>query len=375
MSAELIPRILVVDDEAANRLLIGDLLEANGHEVIGAESARSALQLISKHDFDVLLLDVMMKEMDGFELCSRIREQTGTHHLPIIMVTALANRESRLKGIRAGAVDYLTKPIDTRDLSLRVRNHVYAKQLSDKLRQSLRELNEFSKLRDNLTEMMVHDLRTPLMGLLNSLELLHMRSAEILSDKENKNVVRARHLVLTLIEMISSILDVSRFEARSMPLNVKQHDLKMIIQQAFDSLGELTTSPKIEKILPDGNFPVQCDADILRRVIVNLLGNALKFTPRMGQIQLTLMQDESSCKVSIFNTGTYIPEESRVNIFGKFKQVDVRTSGHKYSTGLGLTFCKLALEAHNGSIGVNSELDVGSTFWFTLPFDDSGPLT
>lgn len=360
-------RILIVDDEAHNRLLAKDVLENEGHKVFEASDGFEALQILDQQDFDLLLLDVMMPGMDGFELCKRIRRQESLQRVPILLLTALSDRDSRLQGIESGAMDYLTKPIDIRELPARARNYIYSKKLSDKLQSYLAQIEELSKLRENLTEMMVHDLRTPLMGLLNSLELLHMRSASALSDKENQNLNRAQHLVLTLIEMVSSILDVSRFEAGSMPLCRESLDLKVITQSAYECLGALAKSRSMEFDFPDSPVFVNCDGEIIRRVLVNLIGNALKFTPRQGQIKVTLTQSQRASRMEIFNTGAYIPEENRQAIFGKFQQLKMRQSGHRYSTGLGLTFCKLALEAHGGRIGVDSEVDVGSTFWFEIP--------
>lgn len=363
-------KILVVDDEDHNRLLIRDLLENEGHQVFEAKDAYEALEIIEEREFDLLLLDVMMPGMDGFELCKRIQAQQDKQLIPILLLTALNDQESRIKGIQSGALDYLTKPIDIRELPSRVRNYVHSKSLSDKLQDCLLQLNELTKLRENLTEMMVHDLRTPLMGLLNSLELLQMRSGNILSEKESLNVHRSRHMALTLIEMVSSILDVSRFEAGSMPLSLESHDLREIAQTAVESLGEMPSHRSIELMLPGHPCQATCDKEIIRRVLVNLLGNALKFTPRNGRIKLSIEADSHQVQVSVFNSGAVIPEEDLESIFGKFQQVKMRQSGHRYSTGLGLTFCKLALDAHSGVIGVNSEEAVGTTFSFKLFKDE-----
>lgn len=365
-TSECIGKILVVDDEDHNRLLIRDLLENEGHQVFEAKDGYEALKIIDEQDFDLFLLDVMMPGMDGFELCQKIQSQKDKQLIPILLLTALNDRDSRLKGIRSGAMDYLTKPIDIRELPSRVRNYVYSKGLSDQLQDCLLQIKELSKLRENLTEMMVHDLRTPLMGLLNSLELLQMRSGNLLSEKESLNVHRSRHMALTLIEMVSSILDVSRFEAGSMPLSLENHNLNQIVQSAVESLGQVPSHQTIEMAIPEHSCKVTCDQEIIRRVLVNLLGNAMKFTPRNGIIRLTIECDSERTLVSVFNSGAFIPEDNLESIFGKFQQVKMRQNGHRYSTGLGLTFCKLALDAHGGSIGVKSEEGVGTTFWFKL---------
>jgi signal transduction histidine kinase len=360
-------RVLVVDDEAHNRELLHDLLAAQGHEVLEAADGKEALRVATEHVPDVVLLDVMMPELDGFEVCRRLKAQASTAALPILMVTALADRENRIQGIAAGANDFLTKPIDIHEVQLRVRNALRLKKLFDRVQDDYRRLQELETLRDNLTGMIVHDMRSPLTGIRGYLQLSLMIPPEKMDHDLREYLGHARHATEVLIEMVSSLLDVSRLEAGSMPLDRQPHDMRQLIPEALQSLGALLQNCQVRFEPAGGPLPALCDEHIVRRIVANLVSNAIKFTPAEGSVVLTGERQASAVKISVRDTGAGIPKEYHTKIFEKFGQVANRKENRKYSTGLGLTFCKLAVEAHGGQIGVESVVGQGSTFWFTLP--------
>jgi signal transduction histidine kinase len=360
-------RVLVVDDEAHNRELLHDLLAAQGHEVLEAADGKEALRVATEHVPDVVLLDVMMPELDGFEVCRRLKAQASTAALPILMVTALADRENRIQGIAAGANDFLTKPIDIHEVQLRVRNALRLKKLFDRVQDDYRRLQELETLRDNLTGMIVHDMRSPLTGIRGYLQLSLMIPPEKMDHDLREYLGHARHATEVLIEMVSSLLDVSRLEAGSMPLDRQPHDMCQLIPEALQSLGALLQNCQVRFEPAGGPLPALCDEHIVRRIVANLVSNAIKFTPAEGSVVLTGERQASAVKISVRDTGAGIPKEYHTKIFEKFGQVANRKENRKYSTGLGLTFCKLAVEAHGGQIGVESVVGQGSTFWFTLP--------
>ncbi len=360
-------RVLVVDDEEKNRLLLRDLLEVQGYEVSEAEDGEQALQKTAEFQPDLVLLDLMMPKLDGFEVCRRLKRDPKTAPVPILLVTSLDERNVRLTGIEAGANDFLNKPIDAQDLILRVRNAIYAKHLFDQLQENYDRLRELETLRDNLTHMIVHDMRTPLMAINGYLQLLKMTGGQKLDEEEKDYVEQALSGTSALVEMVSSLLDVSRLETGAMPLNLKPNDLRTLAKEAFETLGALARKRQVHVEVPPEPLLVRCDAEIIRRVIVNLVANAVKFTPQDGQVRVAVKTDDAKARVTVVDTGPGIPPEYREKIFEKFGQVETRQQEGKYSTGLGLTFCKLAVKAHGGKIGVKSEVGKGSTFWFTLP--------
>ena len=364
---EIQAKILVVDDELKNRKLLGDLLEAQGHQVTVAEDGQQALDEIAKDPPDVVLLDIMMPKMDGFEVCRRLKADPKTAAIPILLVTALRERDDRLKGIEAGANDFISKPVDTQEVILRARNAAYAKQLYDTVEENLERLKELEILRDNLTHMVVHDMRSPLMGISGYLDLLKLKVGDSLGDKETEYVGRARASASVLVEMISSMLDVSKLESGQMPLAAEECDLTGLAREAAVTVALMTggDSPSVE--VGGESVAVECDLNLIRRVFVNLTANAIKFSPKDGTVRVQIEKTDGAVKAAVSDTGNGIPPEFHDKIFEKFGQMEGEQARRKYSTGLGLTFCKLAVEAHGGEIGLESEVGKGATFWFVLP--------
>jgi len=362
-------RVLVVDDQDANRLLLRDLLEAQGHEVIEAVDGAEALHRVATTAPDAILLDIGMPGMDGFEVCRRIKAEPATASIPVLLVTALSQRDQRLLGIGAGANDYITKPIDKSDLTLRVRNAVRMHQLYVEVEQQYRRLERLELLRDSLVHMIVHDLRSPLAGIRAYLDLLKLDGAGRLDTEMTQSIDEARKVAIEMTDMVSDLLDVSRLEAGKMPLELAIGNIGAIATEAVSGIGAAARRVTLQLDHPHERLRAMCDPSVIRRVIANLVGNAIKFTPASGRIRLVVQGGETEVKVAVSDTGPGIQPQFHEKIFEKFGQVEAARHGAKHSSGLGLTFCKFAVEAHGGRIGVESVVGEGSTFWFVLPVE------
>jgi signal transduction histidine kinase len=362
-------RVLIVDDDAMNRRLLKDPLVVRGYVVDEAEDGEKALHAIQASPPDLLLLDVMMPVMDGFALCQRIRSSPATAAIPVLMVTALTDRKARLRGIEAGADDFLSKPIDVDEVLLRVHNAIFAKRLYDKVREDYEKLRELEGLREMFTHMLVHDLRSPLAAISGGVELLRMNASDK-AEAESKEVAdNAMAVVFSLTEMISSLLDVARLEEGKMPLHKASVDLRDPVRRAVEGLrgmAEMSNAP-VTCSLPENRVATTCDAELVGRVVSNLLGNAIRYLAGGKGIRVVLEERLEGAYVAVIDNGPGIAPEYREKIFEKFGQVEDGKPRQKYSSGLGLTFCKLAVEAHGGRIGVESEVGKGSTFWFVIP--------
>jgi PAS domain S-box-containing protein len=239
------------------------------------------------------------------------------------------------------------------------------KNARDDLAASYAELRKLQELRDNLTHMIIHDLRSPLTGVIGYLDLFKRRSAAKLDAKELGYINTAAGAAENLNEMITSLLDTNRLESGEMPLDLRAHDVSEIVRTATQSLAASFGERKVTSDLADAGQVAFCDADLVRRIISNLLTNALKFTSAKGIFGIHVAPRGDFIEVSVSDTGPGIPAEHLGKIFEKFGQVE--SGGTRHSTGLGLTFCKLAVEAQGGAIGVDSAPGEGSRFWFTLP--------
>lgn len=230
------------------------------------------------------------------------------------------------------------------------------------------KIREMENLRETFTHMLVHDMRSPLMGISGSLELLR-QTVEDQGDAESKEIAEQGIAVTSsLTEMISSLLDVGRLEAGKMPLNKSNADLREIVRKAVTGLQGLATmyNADVRCELPEQPLTAHCDQDLIGRVVGNLLGNAIRYLAGGAGIRIVLEARPDGSRVAVIDKGPGISPELRDKIFEKFGQAEAGRA-QKYSSGLGLTFCKLAVEAHGGHIGVDSEVGKGSTFWFTLP--------
>lgn len=360
-------RILVVDDNAGNRAILHRRLSRHGYQVVEVENALDALARLGEGGIDLILLDVLLPGMDGLTLCRTIKADPATAPIPVLLVTALHERQDRLAGIAAGANDFLTKPIDGQDLLLRCRNALAAKRQYDRTVAAYRKLQQLEELRDRLTHLIVHDMRSPLSGLTGYLDLFLSRSQGQVDDKLRQLVERAAVQARSLEGHINHVLDVSRLEAGAMPLEPVACDLAELARRAVSALGSAAERIPVRISAPSSGVPALCDAELVVRVFQNILSNAIRFSPAGGEVLVRLSIESGRVRAEVLDDGPGIAPEHHPTIFEKFGQVKSAKRSGPATSGLGLTFCKLAVEAHGGRIGVQSQLGQGSLFWFVLP--------
>jgi two-component system sensor histidine kinase/response regulator len=364
--------LLVVDDDAANREVLSRRLVRQGHEVRTASSGREAMRILGDAAFDLVLLDIMMPEMDGYEVLGRIKADSRLQDIPVIMISALNELQSVVRCVEAGAEDYLTKPFNATLLKARIGASLEKKRgrdresaLFEQLQSNYKRLQELEQQRDDMRNMIVHDLRTPLTALIIGIEMLEMD--DTLSGTQQEIVAIAAGGGRTLLGMINDLLDVEKMESGSAQLQYDEVDAALLVAEAVAQvafLAEESRTTLVTDVAP--NLPAfSGDAKKLSRTLVNLIGNAIKFTG-VGAVTVSARQDDpETIHFTVRDTGPGIPAESFGRIFEKFGQLDSRRVG----TGLGLAFCKLAVEAHGGRIRVDSTLGEGSTFSFTIPVE------
>jgi len=237
---------------------------------------------------------------------------------------------------------------------------IQAKETVEKANAALRDM---VKLRDSLTNMIVHDLKSPLTAISGYLELVTRYNSAKWNEQEIGFLTEASRLTNKMAEMINTLLDLRRLESQEMPLKREICNLKELADESLSLIGPEAVSMGIDISVQQEGLPAFCDRNIISRVLANMLGNAIKFTPRGGRIDIAFARHNSNVRVTVSDTGSGIPAEHYDKIFECFVQIEAR----EFSTGLGLAFCKMAIQAHNGQIGVESQVNKGSTFWFTVP--------
>ena len=357
-----VPTILVVDDNPQNVELLEAYLIPEKYDVVTAYDGVEALERVEETPPDIVLLDIMMPRMNGYEVCKTLKSDEKTQFIPIVMITALKELDDKIQSIEAGADDFLTKPFNKLELLTRIKSLIRVKDLHDDLDRSYRALKELEHAKDRLTQMIIHDLKNPLTGIKANLEIVGMDEL----GETQECLDAAQRSCDLLFNMIQDLLDISRMEEGKLTLNLETLDIKEVATAASREVEVPAQAEEKEVRLnfaPDLS-QISGDRSLLYRTFSNLLINAVKHTGRGGTISVHISQEAEELHIRVEDTGHGIPKEYLEKIFEKFGQVESR---QRSGTGLGLTFCKMAVEAHNGRIWVESEEGVGSTFTFVLP--------
>ena len=359
-------KILVVDDVDFNRKLPVTILRLVGQETVEAADGPTALRMVEQDaDISQVLLDVNMPEMNGFELCEALKNEPTLADVPVIFISALSDTADKVRAFTSGGVDYVTKPFQFDEVHARVRAHLQIRAQQRALQVAHVQLQELESHRDSLVHMVVHDMRSLLSATIGNLEWL---SGSELPTDATEAIADALNSGQELREMVHSLLDISRMETSELTLCPTTVDLSAVAASVVHGLQPLRGERTLSTAAASGPCGAVCDLTLIRRVIQNLVGNALKFThPVKGVVGVEIRRLGARTQVRVADNGQGIPTQFHGKIFDKFFQVEARQHGVKHASGLGLTFCKLAVEAHGGRIGVESEPGQGATFWFDLP--------
>lgn len=351
--------LLVVDDEPDNFDVIDILLFKEDYRLYHVQSGRAALEFLDRQLPDVIILDVMMSEMDGLQVCKILKANPQWRHIPILIVTALVAKEDLARCLDAGADDFLSKPVNGLELRARVNSMLRIKQQYDAIQSVL-------KLKEDMTSAIIHDLRNPMTNIQLACDLL---AAANLPEKPRKKVAQIATAIQRLRSLVDDILIVARIEAGKLSLTLREVDLADMGAQVLADFEEIATAKRIQLV---GNLPkpgnyLQLDANLVRRAIDNLLANAIKFSPLSSQIKLQIDYPESGvcqARIAVFDAGPGVSEAKRQVIFERYEVGSVMSGVPQI--GLGLSFCKMVAEAHGGSIFVESNQPVGSIFTLEL---------
>jgi len=397
-------RILIVDDERHNRQLLEVMLAPEGFHLLTAASGEEALAMVERQPPDLILLDVMMPGMDGYQMAAGIKSNLATKNIPIIMVTALDDRPSRMQGLNAGAEDYLTKPVDRAELCVRVRNLLrlraygayydkYSHELEGEVVSRTADLAERAKQAAVLTEQAAlleqnrkdqmrfkdeflshvsHELRSPLTAIKQFTTIL----VGGLAGELNEEQLEYQHIILKnvrqLQSMIDDLLEVTRLETGKLTVELESVSVSDAVADSCNTLRETARAKGVTLAcdLPLDLPSAYADQTRLRQILIILLDNAIKFTANRGSAKIQarlLQQDPPLLLFEVSDTGCGISPEMTERIFERLCQESEPTQASRKGLGLGLYICKELVTRQGGQISVKSHGKKGTTFWFTLP--------
>ena len=357
--------VLIVDDTIDTLRLLSDLLSEQGYDVRAVTNGRQALQAIERDPPDLILLDVGLPEMDGYEVCRQLRASARAPDVPVIFITALADTADKVRAFEAGGVDYVTKPFQVEEVLARAKAHVALRRAQAGLADSFARLRALEQLRDNMVHMVIHDMRSPLASLLMDLRFL-TGSAGALSEDGREALQSALNAVREMTAMASDVLDVSRLETSSMPVERAVWDLTQMARDVCSALATTGIERAVD-IESAGAAEVTCDGALVRRVMANFVSNGIRYSPANSLVRISIASGDGAVRVAVHDQGAGVAPEAREKIFEKFGTLADRQESSYHSVGLGLAFCKLAIEAQGGTIGVDAGVPAGCTFWFELP--------
>lgn len=384
--------ILIVDDNHSNLFTLREFIkEYIDAEILEADCGEDALTLLYDKTVDLIILDVQMEGMDGFEIASLIKKRKKTKDIPIVFLTAAyKNDEFKKRGFEIGAVDYLVKPIDEFQLINRI--NVYLKLiekertmnvlLEEKVHEQVKELKKAKEEAEAANEAksmflanISHELRTPLNILLSSVQLidLYLKGEDpIERDKIIEKINVQRQNCYRLLRLVNNLIDITKMDAGFFTLNFTKCNVIEVIESITMSVVDYVNDKGINLIFDTDieELVMHCDLDAIERIVLNLLSNAIKFTPVGGVIFVNVKLNEGKIIISVKDTGIGMTEETLSKVFERFKQGDELLTRRSEGSGIGLSLVKYLVEMHNGQVYVESKHKAGSEFFVELPINN-----
>jgi signal transduction histidine kinase len=352
--------ILIVDDTPANLGVLVETLGAAGYQLMVAEDGEEALAQTAQTQPDLILLDVMMPGIDGFETCRRLKSRDSTRDVPVLFMTALHETADKVKAFAAGSVDYITKPIEHEEALARVRTHLTLRRLR-------RELQDQLALKERFMRIAGHDLRSPLCLILMAADLARRQLARPEPPAPGKYLDNIAESAAQMRRIIDTFLELR------MPSSGGGVDGRVDLNLLGEAVvRQHTPAAERKQITLASDFAAglplaRCDAGLAYQAITNFTSNALKFTPPSGTVTVRTRLNGDRVRVEVEDTGPGVPPAERGQLFHEHARLSPKPTAGEESNGLGLSIVKHLIESQSGAVGADFPEGRGSVFWFELP--------
>ncbi len=364
-------RILAVDDDRVNLRILRGILTKEGYTAAEANTGERALELYAEFRPHLVLLDVMMSGIDGFETCRRLKSKYGEKCAPIIIVTAKNDSEDVVEGLAAGGADYLPKPFQPKEVAARIRTHLQNQHLAEQQHLLVDQLSKANAAKNRFLGMAAHDLRNPLASIRGISEFLKAGTVGPMTPDQLDLIETIHSASQSMLQMVNELLDVATIEAGELKITLKSEALDKLVSKCV-TLTNMEAAKKETKIIfepPKESMSLRIDLTKMRQVVDNLLSNSVKYSPPGSIITALIWRNEAEthCNFSVRDQGPGIPDDERDKLFQDFSRLSVQPTGGEKSTGLGLAICRKIVEAHGGTIVAENLPDRGCEFRVSLP--------
>ena len=373
--------ILVVDDTPANLEVLTGMLKDRGYRVRPVPGGKLALLAAQRDPPDLVLLDINMPDMNGYEVCAHLKADERLKGIPVIFISALTEQLDKVKAFATGGVDYITKPFQMEELNARVETHLKLRRLQIELEVAnarlaatnaelsckQRELSDLHRRKDEFLAMLSHELRNPLAPILNAAQLLRSQAGDDPIHHRAHSIIERQ--VTQMTRLIDDLMEVSRITTGRVQLRRERVAVDDIVERAVESVGPLMDrrGHGVAISLPPQPIWLDADAARLQQVVVNLLTNAAKYTADGGRIHLSVVAEGDGCVIRVRDTGVGIAPEFLPVIFELFTQAERSLDRSQGGLGIGLALVSRLVEMHRGTVEVTSTVGVGSEFVVRLP--------
>jgi signal transduction histidine kinase len=362
-------KILIVDDDRLNIRILSGILKAEGYILAEASSGEQTLNVYKEFGPDLILLDVMLPGINGFETCRALKTRHGKTCAPIIFITAKNESDDVVEGFSAGGIDYLPKPFNAREVVVRIRTHLQNLLLVEQQKALVEQLSNANSAKNRFLGMAAHDLRNPLAGIRGLTEfLIDGTVGDLTADQLDllKNIHAASQ---SMLELVNELLDVATIESGELKLSPRAVSLADLIGKSvyFANIDAGKKGTKINFELPPQASQIQIDPEKIKQVIDNLLSNAVKYSPPGSTITVEYNATAAATEFCVKDQGPGIPENERDRLFKDFSRLSVKPTGGEKSTGLGLAICRKIVEAHGAQITATNLPHHGCKFVVSFP--------
>jgi len=382
--------ILIVEDTSILLSFLNTILEEQGFATIPADSGELALKYLETQIPDLILLDILMPGIDGYEVCRQIKMQEHLKHIPIIFLTALTNKNDRVKGLKLGAVDYIIKPFEEEELLLKVQNHIvlrrltveiqnktdellnYKEHLEEIVQKRTEELEVINATKDKFFSIIAHDLKNPFTSIMYFSDVMEIDTNTLDVNGLLQNLQNINTSAKNAYKLLENLLIWARSQTGKIEFAREKCFLNTLFKEAYDITYSTARNKNISLTFDNvENVEIFADKNMINTILRNLIINAVKYTNRRGEVKVKAKILNNAVQISVMDNGVGIKLETIEKLFKTSQKVSTAGTEKETGTGLGLILCKEFVEKHGGKILVESEVGKGSNFKFTLPLESS----